>query len=94
MNTKPAFEPVTALKVTVFGVLASPRVEGLSLQPKLTDPTILAKRLWIEGLVARFGGVEALVHLRRGWNEANSTLVMNEMVNQLVWMHPYLRTMR
>ena len=77
-----------------FGVLASPRVEGLSLQPKLTDPTILAKRVWIEGLVARFGGVEALVHLRRGWNEANSTLVMNEMVNQLVWMRPYLRTMR
>ncbi|MFO1434109.1 MAG: hypothetical protein U1F76_29155 [Candidatus Competibacteraceae bacterium] len=78
-----------------FGTLNCPvQNDEPSFEPAAADAQIRARRAWLEGIVARQYGPDALMYLRQQWGQG-STAGYGEMVaRQLTWLRPYIELAR
>lgn len=69
-----------------FGVLALPLSAPSVPEVVAVDPQSLARRAWIEGIVARACGPDAVMRLCKQWDKS---LPMN-LSSELAWLRPYI----
>jgi Competence protein CoiA-like family len=77
-----------------FGVLNGTKDDTQAIGPPVMDPQILARRIWIEGIVARFSGPIATFWIRKQWSNAASSRLLEISVDTLAWLQPYIRFAR
>lgn len=77
-----------------FGALAWLETTAPAFESRKATPQVLATRVWIEGLVARLDGPDALLRLRINWNGATSEDALGVRVSELVWLQPHLHFVR
>jgi len=77
-----------------FGALTWPETPSSPIEPRLSDPQTLARRVWLEGLVACLGGPGALVQLRSQWSEANPASLTALAVGELARLRPHIQLAR
>jgi hypothetical protein len=89
---KPVREP--AVDGGNFGALTWLQIEAPAFEPRSIDLQILARRLWIEGLVARVCGPDMHVRLRNTWSEPNSGNPSAVAEGELAWLQPHIHFAR
>lgn len=77
-----------------FGTLTWPVSEEAGTEPPVADAETRARRIWLEGLVARLYGSDMLMQLRKEWNEASRAHNSNSAVRELAWLRPYIQLAR
>jgi hypothetical protein len=77
-----------------FGVLIGTEVETRANGPPVMDPQMLARRIWIEGIVARFSGPEAVLRVRAQWDNAALPRVLGISVDTITWLQPHIQFAR
>ncbi len=77
-----------------FGALAWPGPTALAFESRKVTPQMLATRVWIEGVVARFDGPDALTRLRIDWHGATSNTSLGVRLGELAWLQPHLHFVR
>jgi hypothetical protein len=66
-----------------------PKTEGI--EPPLIDAQIYVRRVWLEGLVARHGGPDALMCLRTQWTSSAIPVGYYESaLHELSWLRPHI----
>ena len=77
-----------------FGSLIWPVPEGTGIEPHHIDAQTYARRVWLEGLVARLDGPDALMCLRRKWNKALPTGYDESALSELSCLRPHIQFSR
>lgn len=77
-----------------FGALTWPVTRSISTKAPPNDAQALARRAWLEGIAARFGGAEALVPLRSQWGEAPANDFAALTLGELEWLRPHIQVAR
>jgi hypothetical protein len=77
-----------------FGVFIWTGVETRAIGPRVMDPQMLARRVWIEGIVARHSGPVEVFQIRRQWSKAASSRLPEISGDTLAWLQPYIQFAR
>lgn len=77
-----------------FGALTWLPIDTPAFEPRSIDPQILARRLWIEGLVARAYCQDMHVRLRDTWSGPNSGNPSAVAEGDLAWLQPHIHFAR
>lgn len=77
-----------------FGSLSWPVPEGEGIEPPPIDAQTYARRVWLEGLVARLDSPDALMCLRKQWDKASPASYYDSAHRELSCLHPHIQFSR
>lgn len=77
-----------------FGSLSWPVPEGEGIEPPPIDAQTYARRVWLEGLVARLDSPDALMCLRKQWDKASPAGYYDSAHCEISCLHPHIQFSR
>jgi len=77
-----------------FGTLILPVKDGGGIEPQAAGAETRARRAWLEGLIARLEGPNALMCLREQWDKASPAEYGESAVREFAWLRSHIRVAR
>jgi len=74
-----------------FGSLVFSIISDLTSEPNPNYGKTQARRMWLEGLIASHHGSDALVRLRKSWNDSDNCGSIEIAVSEFSWLYPYFK---